>query len=161
MRTADPSGVNMPISLSKLRFSWIALAAFVGASLVTGDASAACESMTAAGECRTACCCQASESITPLRATPEPVTTGQLLLPFKNGVACPNAAGCHCGTQAPPAPEPKGQRAGESRPDLGRNTEAGGLDLGGAFRPIIGPIPSTGSRPQKFPLYLRNSRLLI
>lgn len=149
----------MPISPSKLRFSWIALAAFVGASLVAGDASAACESMTAGG-CRPACCCGASESVTPVRAAPDPVTVRQPL-PFQNGGACPNAAGCHCRPQAPPAQEPKGQRTGESRPDPGRSAEAGWLDPGGVSRPFIGPIPPTGNPPQKSHLYLRHSRLLI
>jgi hypothetical protein len=156
---AVPGG-TMPISLSKLRFSWIALAAFVGASLVTGDASAACGSMMADGGCRPACCCQASESVTPVRAAPAPATV-RLPLPFQIGGACPNAAGCHCRPQAPPAPEPKGQRAEESRPDPGRSPEAGWLDLGCVFRPFIGLVPPTGSPPQKSPLYLRHSRLLI
>jgi hypothetical protein len=150
----------MAISPSKLRFSWIALAAVVGASLVAGDASAACGSMTSDGGSRPACCRQASESVTPVRAAPEPVTVPQLP-PFQDSGACPDTAGCHCRPQAPPAPEPKRQRAGESRPDPGRSTEAGRLDLGGVSRPFIGPVPPTGSPPQKSPLYLRHSRLLI
>jgi hypothetical protein len=150
---------TMPISFTKLRFSWIALAAWVGASLVTGDASAACTSMPDAGGCRPVCCRKASKSATPIRVVVS-ATVGQHF-PSDDGSVCPDAAGCHCCPPAPTAPEPKERRGRESRPDPGRNAEAGWLHIGGVFRPLIGPIPRTISQPRKFPLYLRNSRLLI
>jgi hypothetical protein len=151
----------MPIIFTTLRFSWIALAAFMGASLVTDDASAACPSMPAGGGGRPACCCTASESVTSGPAAPA-LTTVSRPVPIRSGGLCPNAARCcYCGPQAPPAPEPKGPRAGENRPDPGRMTEAGWLDFGGVLRPFIGPVPPTGSPPQASPLYLLNSRLLI
>jgi hypothetical protein len=151
----------MPIAFTTLHFSWFRLAAFVGASLVTADASAACPSMPARGEFRPARCCKSSGSVTPRSATPTPATVRRAL-PIRSGGICPNAARCcYCGPHAPPAPEPKGQRASESRPDPGRITEAGWLDLGGVFPPFIGPVPATGSTTQTSPLYLLNSRLLI
>jgi len=149
----------MPITLAELRFSWIALAALVGASLVAGDASATCTSMSDSGGCRARCCGKASKSATPIRAA-VPATVAQHIPP-QDGNVCPDVPGCNCRPQAPTAPEPKERRAGESRLDLGRNVEAGWLDLGGVFRPFIGPVPPTISPPQKSPLYLRNSRLLI
>jgi hypothetical protein len=54
----------MPFTLSKLRLSWIALAAFVGASLVTGSATAACPTMPAGGPSPPVCCCKGAESAT-------------------------------------------------------------------------------------------------
>ena len=75
----------------------------------------------------------------PLRATGRsPVS----VIPLAEMEHLPDTAGCHCCPQAPPAPEPRGGSAGESRPDPGRNTEAGWLDLGGVFRPFIGPVPA-------------------
>ncbi len=149
----------MPITFTKLRFSLFALAAFVGASLLTGDASAGCTSMPDAGECRAVCCCEASESTTPIRAG-VPATFGEQI-PSQNGNVCPDLPGCHCRPQAPTAPEPKQRRAGENRPDPGRDAAAEWLEIGGVFRPVISPVPPTISPPGKSPLYLRNSRLLI
>jgi hypothetical protein len=149
----------MLIAFTKLRSSWIALAAFVSASLVTADASAACTSMTDAGGCRAVCCCTAPESVTPIRAAAR-ATVGQQI-PFESGNVRPDMPGCHCRPQAPTAPAPTERRASESRPDPGRNVAAGWLDIDGVFRPFVGPVPSAVSPPHKFPLYLRNSRLLI
>jgi hypothetical protein len=151
----------MLIALAKLRLSWIALAAFVGASLVTDGASAACTPMPDAGACPPVCgCCKASESATPIRAAAEPLAVGEQI-PSRDGNACPFVPGCQCRPPAPTAPQPKERRAEESRPDPGRIAAAGWLDPGGVFRPYIGPVPPTSSPPQASPLYLRNSRLLI
>ena len=129
----------MPIAFAKLRVSWIALAACVGASLVKSDASAACTSMPDAGGYRPACCRKASKSATPIRAVVSATVSRHF--PSDNGSVCPDAAGCHCCPPAPTAPEPKQRRGWESRPDPGRNLEAGWLDIDGVFRPLIGPIP--------------------
>jgi hypothetical protein len=151
---------TMPFTLSKLRFSWIALAAFVGASLVTGSASATCTSMPADGACPPVCCCKGAESARLIRDDDAPAIARQFIL-SQNGNVCPDIPGCVCCPQAPVAPEPKGQRAEESRPDPGRSSDAARLGFGTVFRPFIGPVPPTISPPQTSPLYLRNSRLLI
>jgi hypothetical protein len=150
----------MLVSLPKLRFSMVALAAFAGASFVARDATAACESMAAAGGCESACCCEASESVAPGPAAPGPAMVNPLL-PSQSGGICSGAARCHCRPQAPPAPEPKGQRTEDNRPDPGRSAVVGWLDFAEVFRAFIGPVPPTVSPPESSPLYLRNSRLLI
>jgi hypothetical protein len=150
----------MPHTLSKMRFSWIALTAFLGASLAAGDASAACPSEPAGKLSRPARCCKAPKSADSVRVVAAPAKARPCILP-QNADACPYVPGCCCCPPAPPAPEPKGQRAEENRHDPGRITEAGWLDSGGVSRPFIGPVPPTGSPPQTSPLYLRNSRLLI
>jgi hypothetical protein len=163
MRTLSPFREGtMPIALAKLRFLWIALAAFVGTSLVTETASAACNSMPGNGTCSsTRDCCKASKPVLPVRATVEPSTVHQRSpLPKEN--TCPNKPGCVCCPQFPAAPEPKGHRPGENRPEPDRNVAAiGGHDSGGIARPSAARVPPLLSPPQKSPLYLRNSRLLI
>ncbi len=149
----------MSIAFSKLRISAIALAAFVGASLMSGDAFASCTSMSDAAGCRAVCCCKASESATPTRIATA-ATVGQDV-PFENGNVCPDLPGCHCRPQAPTAPEPREQRANESRLDPGRDAAAGWIEIASVSRPITSPAPPTISPPRKSPLYLRNSRLLI
>jgi hypothetical protein len=149
----------MPIAFSKLRISAIALAAFVGASLMTADAFASCTSMPDAAGCQAVCCCKASESATPIRIA-SPATVGQDV-PLENGNVCPDLPGCHCRPQTPTAPQPEERRADESRPDPGRDRAAGSLEIADVSRPTISPAPPTISPPRKAPLYLRNSRLLI
>ena len=149
----------MPIAFAKLRISAIALAAFVGASLMTADAFASCTSMPDAAGCRAVCCCQPSESATPIRVS-ETATADQAS-PFGNGNLCPVPPGCHCRPQTPTAPQPKERSADESRPDPGRDRAAGWLEIAGTSRPTISPAPPTIIPSRKSPLYLRNSRLLI
>jgi hypothetical protein len=163
MRTLTPfrEGTT-PIAVAKLRFLWIALAVFVGTLLVTQSASAACNSMPGSGtNSSTRGCCKASKPVMPVRASAEPSTFEQRL-PLPNENTCPNKPGCVCCPQFPAAPEPKGQRPGENRPEPDRNVAAiGGHDTGSIARPATGPVPPLLSPPQKSPLYLRNSRLLI
>ena len=141
----------MPFNVYKLRFPWFALAAFVGASLVTGNASATCPSMANAGVCPSACCCcEPTESATAIRDTAEPATA-RPHLPSQDRNVCPDNFECNCRPQAPAAPRPKERRAEESRPDSGRSTEAGWLALGGVFRPFIGRVLPTSSPPQELP----------
>ncbi len=150
----------MPIAVTKLRFSWIALAAFVGTSLVGGDASAACASMPDAGGCqRGCCCCETSNSPTPIRPA-APVMGGRHIT-SQTGNVCQDVPGCHCRPPVPTAPKPKEWRAEESRPDSSRSGEASWLEIGDVFRPFTGPVPPTSSPPRKSPLYLCNSRFLI
>jgi hypothetical protein len=148
----------MPITPNKLRVSSIALAALVGASLLTVDASAARTSMPSARGCRSACC-KASQSAMPNRAAVT-ATVGQNI-PSPDRNACRDIPGCNCRPQSPTAPEPKERRDEESGPDPGRTIQPERLDIDSVFRPFIGPVPPTINPPLKSPLYLRNSRLLI
>jgi hypothetical protein len=155
----------MPITFPKPRLPWIALAAFVGAVLASGGASASCTSMPDGGACTPACgCCKASQSDRPTNLTGKPATVDQHILDHRDANACRPipAGGCCCRPQAPAAPGPRGQRAGgEERSETELAFAAGWSDLGGGFRPAIGPISPTARPPQKTPLYLRTSRLLI
>jgi hypothetical protein len=150
----------MQFTVSKPRFFWIALAGFVGTWLGTSSASAACASMPADRACPPVCCRQVQESATSIRGAAAPAVARQFIL-SRNGNICPNVPCCACCRQAPVAPEPRGQRVEESRPDPGRSADAGWLDFDGVFWPFIGPVPPIISLLQKSPLYLLNSRLLI
>ena len=145
---------------SKPRFSWIALTALVGTSLITGTASASCTSMPAAGACAQVCCCERPESSPPISEASTP-TTGRRSVSSRDGDVCPKVPGCVCRPQAPVAPEPKGQRAEQSRPDPSRAANAARLELGNVFRPFDDLVPATIGPPPESPLYLLNSRLLI
>ena len=149
----------MRISFTQLRFSWIALAAFMGASLSGVNATAACSSIANAGKCRPACCGKAAPSAKRVRADVL-ATVGQRIASL-DGNTCPNVPCCHCCPQAPAAPEPKQRRAEKNGPDRGRTVEADWLDYEWVCRPIIGAVPHIIIPPSKSPLYLRNSRLLI
>jgi hypothetical protein len=149
----------MPSIFTTLRSSWLALAVFACASLLVGDASAACASMPDAGGCESACCCEAPVSASPIQAD-APATLSQNI-PVQDANVCRNVPGCHCRPQAPTAPEPKQRRAGENRVDRSRHVDAARVDTGDASRTFIEPVSAAVSPPQKAPLYLRNSRLLI
>jgi hypothetical protein len=140
----------MLFTLSKLRFSPIALAAFVGTSLVTGSASAAFMSKPPAGACPPVCCCNGPKSVTPMQDAAAPAIARQFIV-SQNGNVCPSVPGCVCCPQAPVAPEPKGQRADGSRPDPGRSADAAGLEFGVVFRSFVGPVPPIISLQQKSP----------
>jgi hypothetical protein len=150
----------MTVFRQHLRLSWVAIAAIVGASMVTGNASAACTSMPAGAASTMGCCCEGPESAMSIPDARVPATSSQFIL-SQNGNVCPSIPVCACCRQAPVAPEPKRQHAEESRPDPGRSADAIWFVFGSAFRPFIGPIPPIISSPQKSHLYLRNSRLLI
>ncbi len=152
---------TMPITRTKLRHSWIALAAFVGALLTSGGVSASCTKPDALA-CSPVCgCCK-----TPASARPTPEAAGPAMahqkVPARTGDVCPDAPGCECRPQAPTAPEPKpGQRTTVERSDPGRDSALGGLGFDAAPRLMTFSVPATASPPQKLSIYLRNSRLLI
>jgi hypothetical protein len=149
----------MPVTYTKLRFSWIAVAALAGASLLDVDARAACTSMPNAGKCRPGCCGKAVPTAMPIRAAGLATVGRQVASLDEN--TCRNVPGCNCCPQAPTAPEPKERRAEASTSDGGRTVESDWFDLDQVFRPFIGAVAPAISPPQKSPLYLRNSRLLI
>jgi hypothetical protein len=156
----------MPFTFPKPRLPWIALAAFLGAALASGGASASCTSMPDAGACPPICgCCKASQSDWPTDLTGRSATVDQHILYRVDANACRpsvSVGGCSCRPQAPAAPGPRGQRTGgENRPETELAIAAGWSELSGGFRPAIAPISPTASPPQKSPLYLRTSRLLI
>ncbi len=156
------SEATMPIARHKHRHSWIALAAIVGALLTSGGASASCTIPTDAGDCPPVCgCCNATASDSPTPDAAGPTTVHQDVPP-RTGNACREAPGCECRSQAPTAPEPKpGQRTTVERSDSGRDLALGGLGFDAAPRLMTFSVPATASLPQKLPIYLRNSRLLI
>jgi len=151
----------MPLAPFRPRFSWIALVAFVGAVLTAGEASA-CQAMLHAGACPAVCgCCKAAE---PAMSVPDDVvaaTAGLLVAPGSEPCQTAPAGGCACCSEAPTAPEPKGQRAGENRPDPSRQVAVGWPGFHSISRASINPVVPTISPPNKSPLYLRISRLLI
>ena len=152
----------MPITRPKPRHLWIALAAFVGALLTSGGASASCTMTKDAGDCPPVCgCCKAPASDGPTPEAAGPTTVHQQV-PARSGDVCPDAPGCECRSQAPTAPEPKpGQRTTVERSDPGRDADLGWFDFDAAPRLMTFSAPATASPPQKLPIYLRNSRLLI
>jgi hypothetical protein len=151
----------MPTTPFRPRFSWITLAAFVGAVLTAGEASA-CQAMPDAGACPPACgCCQAAEPAMPVPDDAVPATAGTLLAPGGEHCRPAPAGGCACRSEAPTAPEPTVKRSDESRPDPSRDVAVGWPGLAGISRASIDPVLPTISPPQKSPLYLRISRLLI
>ena len=70
------------------RLTWVAIAAIVGASFVTGSASAACTSMPAAAASPTDCCCEAPESARSIPDANVPATSRQFIL-SQNGKSLP------------------------------------------------------------------------
>jgi hypothetical protein len=151
----------MPLIPVRPRFSWFALAAFVGAVLTAGEASA-CSAMSDAGACPAACgCCEVAEPAMRVPGNVVSATGGTLAVPGGEPSQMAPTGRCCCRSESPAAPEPKGQRTGEHRPDPDRELAAGWLDDGRSFRAYVGLIPPTASPPQKSPLYLRISRLLI
>jgi hypothetical protein len=163
MRTCGPLREGtMPVALPKPRFLCIALAAIVVPSLLPGSASAGCTSMPDRGACQSACLARRPpQGVTPVRATVEPSALHRNI-PFPNENTCPNRCGCVCCPQCPAAPQPKGHRIGENRPEPNRKVAAiGAADPASVARPSVGLVPVLRSPPQKSPLYLRNARLLI
>lgn len=152
----------MPITRTKLRHSWIALAAFVGALLASGGASASCTMTPDAGACPPVCgCCKAPASDSPTPEAAGPATVHEHV-PARTGDVCPSTPRCECRSQAPTAPEPKpGQRTTVERSDPAHDLALGWLDFDAAPRSVYFSVPATPSPPQKHPIYLRNSRLLI
>lgn len=156
------SEAPMPIARHKPRHSWIALAAIVGALLASGGASVSCTMPKDAGDCPPVCgCCKAPASGSPTPEAAGPTTVHQHVAAH-SGDVCPDAPGCECRSQAPTAPEPKpGQRTTVERSDPGRDAGLGWLDFDAAPKLMTFSVPATASPPQKLPIYLRNSRLLI
>src|SRR5262249_1485774 len=143
-------------------FAWIALAALAGSLLLTGDATASCTSKSDATSCVPLCaCCRASAPATPVpNAAALPMARPPI--PVQDQRACREAPGCGCWLQAPVAPEPKGQRASERRPNPKcRRDAAGCLPLRDICRPLDAPTVPSLNAPHQSPLYLRISRLLI
>ena len=149
----------MPTTPFRPRFSWIALAAFVGAVLTAGEASA-CQAM--ADACPPVCgCCKAAAPAMRVPDEAASATAGTLLASGGEHCQPAPAGGCACRSEAPTAPDPTGQRTDESRPDPSRDVAVGWPGLTGISRESIDPVLPTISLPQKSPLYLRISRLLI
>ena len=155
------SEATMPITCPKLRHLWIALAALVGALLTSGGVSASCTKPDA-GACPPVCgCCKAPAADNPTPEAAGPATVYPHV-PAWTGDVCPNTPGCECRSQAPTAPEPKpGQRTTVERSDPGRDLALRGLDFDAAPRSVYFSVLAAPSPPQKHPIYLRNSRLLI
>ncbi len=73
----------------------------------------------------------------------------------------PQRAAVLAALKAPEAPEPKSRRVEENRPEPARVMVDAQLDFTPVFRLNAAQSPPALSSPQKIPLYLRNSRLLI
>ncbi len=152
----------MLIDLPKLRCFSLALAVFLAASLVRGSASAACPSMPDGAACQAVCgCCKVSDSVTPSRATADPVTGYRhFVIPSGNNLS--NGLGCVCNPQSPAAPAPKGHARAQKSPDSARDRTAPVLfGLNVVARPSVSLIPPPHGPSLQSPLYLRTSRILI
>lgn len=147
------------MTLRNLRHFWLAIGVLAAASLVPASASAACTSMPTGSTCTAVCCCEVSGSAAPMQANAEPAPPDrQMSAP--NGIACPGTPGCACRAEAPVAPEPKGQP--EREKEAGSNDHAAVSRGPGDIGPrLAGAVATTINSPQKSPLYLRHSRLLI
>jgi hypothetical protein len=158
------SGMTMTSARPRHRSPWIALAAFLVALTATGGASACTTMAEGSGACVVACgCCEAPASGDSAPNAIEAVAGHQDAPPLAQMV-CGNspADGCACRPGPPDAPEPRpGQRTAGEKTDAGRALAVGGPVHDATSRSFPRPLWPTGGPPQKSPLYLRYSRLLI
>ena len=151
----------MPIALPNARHLSIAVAAFMGAFMLTGNASAGCKSMPDCANCSAVVNCCKAKTVPPSGAATERAAVDPLI-PLPDRGACRNIPGCICQPQRPVAPEPKGQHDGQNNPDPARNAAVSGWHgIASISRSVLGAAPPAISPSQKSPPYLRNSRLLI
>ena len=147
------------------RFPLIALVAVLGGLFTPGGASA-CETMKADGGCATVkpCgCCNSPATSTPAHEVANPATASRPG-PLHGVSTCETtpSGGCVCGTEQPAAPEPRpGSKSSDNRSAPARDL---GLFLSDLLPALVPPDRSTTptvGHPQRTPLYLRTSRLLI
>jgi hypothetical protein len=158
------SGMTMTSARPRHRSPWIALAAFLVAWTAAGGATACTTMAEGSGACVVACgCCEAPASGDSAPNAIEAVAGHQVAPPLAQEV-CGNspADGCACRPGPPDAPEPRpGQRTAGEKTDAVRALAVGGPVHEAASRSSSRPIWPSGGPPQKSPLYLRYSRLLI
>ncbi len=158
------SGMTMTSALPRHRSPWIALAAFLVA-LSAADGANACTTMTQGrGACAAACgCCEAPASGGSAPEAIEAVAAHRVAPPLTEEVCGDSPTdGCACRSGQPDTPEPRPrQRTANEKTDAGRALAIGEPVHDAASRSFSRPNWPTVGPPQKSPLYLRNSRLLI
>ena len=143
----------------------IALVAVLGGLFTAGGASA-CETMKGDGGCATLkpCgCCKPLASDQPDHEVAHSSTSSHTG-PLRGTPACGTSptGGCVCGTERPAAPEPRpGPKSSYNRSSPVRDLGFSPSDLLPSLAPMARSSAPTVSPPQRTPLYLRTSRLLI
>jgi hypothetical protein len=146
------------------RSLWIALAAFLVALSATGEASACTTMVEGSGACAVVCgCCETPASG---GSAHDAVVAGAAhrAVPIHADEVCDSTptGGCACRSGQPEAPEPKtGRRTTGEETDSGHALVQGESAHDVAPRSLTRPAWATESPPQRSPLYLRHSRLLI
>jgi hypothetical protein len=157
------SGMTVTSARPRHRSPWIALAAFLVALSATGGADACTTMVEGSGACAAACgCCVAPTSGGSASEANEAVAAHRVAPPLAEEV-CGNSPtdGCACRPQQADAPEPRpGQRTTGERTHAGRDLTVGRW-VHDAASSHSHPIWPMAGPPQKSPLYLRHSRLLI
>jgi hypothetical protein len=149
---------------NKLGYSWLTLTALVSAGALLGSsgAPASCATMRAAMECATACnCCSGPESRSPTHYAADFAAVRSHLSSSLREVCRNSGDECTCRSQIPVSTAPKQLRVGRDRTDSRLIGPPSQFDLGSDSAPISLSIVATNSPPQKLPIYLRISRLLI
>jgi len=157
----------MPFPRRNLRPPVIAFVAILG-GLVSSGAASACDMAKGAG-CVSAKSCGCFKTpdpapAQPLATLPTPSTVVRRPAPLRDAPACANspAGGCVCETSPSDAPRPEPS----PKPADGRSDPAGDVAFSrSGFLPSPAPLGRTISPsadpPQRTPLYLRTTRLLI
>jgi hypothetical protein len=147
------------------RSTWIALAVVLVALSTMGEARACTTIVEGSGACPSVCvCCESPASGGPAR---DAVVTeaAQPDVVAQAAQACDThpGGGCACRSRQSEVPEPMpGQRTTGEETHAGRALDQQGeAALDAAPRSLILPTWITESPPQKTPLYLRHTRLLI
>jgi hypothetical protein len=146
------------------RSTWIALAVVLVALSTTGEAGACTTIVEGSGACPSACCC--CESPASSGAARDAVVTdaAQRDAVAQADQACNSLpmGGCACRSRQSEVPDPiPGQRTTGEETHAGRALSQGEAVIDAAPRSLIRPTWVTESPPQKAPLYLRHTRLLI
>lgn len=158
------SGTAMPLAHSRHRSLWIALAAFLVALSATGETRACTTMVEGSGACAVVCgCCDSPASG---GSAPDAVVAGAAhrVVPAHAGEICDSTptSGCACRSGQSEAPEPKtGRRTTGEETGAGHTLAQGESAHDAAPRSLTRPTWATESPPQRSPLYLRHSRLLI
>lgn len=158
------TGMTMTLAHSLHRSPWIALAAFLVALSATGEARACTTMVEGSGACATVCGCCKSPALGGSVSDTVVAEAAQRLAPAQADEVCDSLprGGCACRSGQPEAPEPKaGQRTTGGETDFGRALAQGESAHDVSPRSLTRPTWATESPPQRSPLYLRNSRLLI
>ncbi len=158
------SRININSDRPRHRSPWIALAALLVALSASGGAGV-CTTMTQGhGACAATCgCCEAPASGGSAPDATEAVAAHRVAPPLGEEVRGNSPAdGCACRPGLPDAPEPRpGQRTTGEETHAGRDSAVGESAHDAAPRSLSHPNWPMASPPQKSPLYLRHSRLLI